>query len=331
MEQPLISIIMSVYNGEKYVLKTIQSVLRQEYKNFEFIIIDDCSTDSSLQILNQVIDSRVIIIHNETNLKLAASLNIGLQMARGEYIARIDADDICTKKRFIKQIEFLERHKDISILGGNYWAFGGSRGRSHYPQEHEWIETGLLFENTMCHPTVIFRKNMIEQRYDETFAASQDYDLWTRLIGTNRFHNLPDIVLLYRVHSGQTYMVAANEQKEGANISRKRMISKLDIMEDDADIFIAFCNRPTDITLDEFIKYCNFLEVIGEKNKDRLHQRAYQYYANKTIWRCVHENIGLENGSRILKYALLHYGRYLFRDRHMGCLIIRNIFVHLKK
>ena len=118
---PLVSVIMSVYNGEKYLSKAIESILNQSYRNFEFIIVDDASTDSSLEIINEYlkIDNRIIILSNNVNIGLGSSLNKAIQFSSGEFIARMDSDDISIPDRLEKQINYLLEHKNIHILGGD--------------------------------------------------------------------------------------------------------------------------------------------------------------------------------------------------------------------
>ena len=119
-ENVYISVVMSVYNGEKYLREAIDSILSQTYQNFEFIVIDDCSSDNTSYILKSYTDARMQIIRNDRNLKLPASLNKGLKIAKGKYIARMDADDIAMPDRFAKQVEYLEEHSDVAVVGGSF-------------------------------------------------------------------------------------------------------------------------------------------------------------------------------------------------------------------
>ena len=118
-----ISVVMAVYNGEKYLRSAIDSILSQTYIDFEFIIIDDCSTDNTANILESYTDSRIQIIRNEKNLRLPASLNKGLKIAKGKYIARMDADDIAMPDRFEKQVKYLEAHQEVAVIGGSFQVF----------------------------------------------------------------------------------------------------------------------------------------------------------------------------------------------------------------
>ena len=118
-----ISVVMAVYNGEKYLKEAIDSILSQTYKNFEFIVIDDCSSDNTPIILKSYTDARIQVVRNEQNLRLPTSLNKGFKIARGKYIARMDADDIAMPDRFEKQVKYLEAHQEVAVIGGSFQVF----------------------------------------------------------------------------------------------------------------------------------------------------------------------------------------------------------------
>ena len=130
-EKPVISVVMSVFNGSEYIYKTIKSVLQQNFKNIEFIIVDDASTDNTVKIIESIPDSRILLIRNKQNKGLAQNLNYAIQLSRGEYIARIDADDICLRYRFDLQLLFMKIIKNVAILGGGAIVTGKQIGRAH--------------------------------------------------------------------------------------------------------------------------------------------------------------------------------------------------------
>lgn len=207
MHPPVISVLMAIYNGERFAKEAIESILDQTFTDFELILIDDCSNDNTLQIMKQYDDPRVVIIENERNLGLARSLNRGLEVAHGKYIARMDADDISMPDRFSKQIEYLEKHFDIDVCGswiesidknGNLIIFGKSKP----PLSSNVINCYLLFQNPVVHPTVIFRNRIFQKidPYNPEFNIAQDYDLWTRTIGNYKIANMPEFLLKYRIH-----------------------------------------------------------------------------------------------------------------------------------
>lgn len=216
-----ISVIMPAYNGEQYLQEAIQSILDQTEKNFEFVIINDGSTDNTWKMLKNNSDTRIRLFQNEKNIGLAGSLNKGLALARGMYITRMDADDIALPKRFEKQIAYLECHPEVGVLGSQMMitdAKGKVTGTYRVPQTHGAILWRLFFGNPMAHPTVMFRRTVLRENegYDTTLGASQDKELWARLIHRTQFANLNENLLKYRKHQ---HSVWANHADVAHNVS----------------------------------------------------------------------------------------------------------------
>ena len=186
--KPAISLIMSVYNGEDYLAETIESVLNQSFENWEFIIINDCSTDTTSRILEEYAlkDSRIKVHTNEVNLRLPSSLNKALSLSCGKYIARMDADDICMPDRLEKQYRFMEANQDIALssckfltLKNGVYSSGGCGGRN----DSEAIKAMLLVTNPILHPGIIAKAEIIKDlQYDKNFTCTEDMELWTRFI-----------------------------------------------------------------------------------------------------------------------------------------------------
>lgn len=219
---------MAVYNAEKYIKESVDSILSQTYTNFEFIIIDDCSTDSSNNLLNDLAlqDNRIKIIANEENLGLTKNLNKACKIARGEYIARMDADDISFPDRFEKQVMFLDNNPEIDIVGSfsnDINEEGTIIGSRSVPISHTEIVSILPKLNPMSHPTVMFRKTRLEQIgfYNENFRTSQDYELWFRAVGNGlKLANIPEVLFSYRMNDNY---VARKSMKYRMNEYRLRL------------------------------------------------------------------------------------------------------------
>lgn len=226
-DNPLVSVIISTYNDGQYIMEAIDSILCQSYKNLEVVIIDDASTDNTAQILEEIVDDRVHVFHNPQNLKLAHNLNVAISKSNGKYIARMDADDIAVKDRIAKQVEFMEANPEVDVCGSYAQTFGFSNTLLTYPVSQEEIKAKLLFENAMCHPAVMFRKESIDFEYDESFSAGQDYELWSRIIWNKQIRNIPECLLKYRLHKGQTKYTSGVSQKKGALAARTYMLNKL--------------------------------------------------------------------------------------------------------
>ena len=161
MSEPVISVIMPVYNAETYVEEAIKSILNQTFEDFEFLIINDGSEDNSLSIINNYAskDNRIKIISREKK-GLVFSLNEGIKLAKGKYIARMDADDISVPERFKKQISYLERNSDVDICGTWIETFGRSMEVLKYPVQHDDIKVALLFAFGLAHPSIMAKKTL---------------------------------------------------------------------------------------------------------------------------------------------------------------------------
>ena len=211
----LVSIIMPVYNGEKYLKEAIDSILNQTYTNFEFIIIDDCSTDQSVKIISSYTDSRIHFHQNNENLNLIKTLNLGLHVAKGDYIARMDQDDISMFDRIEKQVLFLEANKHIGLVGSAFELLHshdivGDRFGSHkiiaYAQNDEKLRVQLIYNNIVSHPTAMFRKKLIDEHnlhYELAYTHAEDYRLWTQIAKFAKIANIDAVLLKYRVHAAQ--------------------------------------------------------------------------------------------------------------------------------
>lgn len=191
---PKVSVVMSVYNGEKYLAEAIESILNQTFRDFEFIIIDDASVDNSYKILEEYKkkDERIILLKNEKNLGLTKSLNIGIKKAQGEYIARMDADDISLPKRFEKQVDFLNKNKEISLLGSAIEIIGKQNLKHQIIFVPSKIKNIFYHHNPLIHSTWMFRREVLDKvNYDEKYFYAQDYKFLADLIKNKlKFTNL---------------------------------------------------------------------------------------------------------------------------------------------
>lgn len=201
-----ISVVMSVYNAEKYLTEAVESILAQTYSDFELILINDKSTDGSGEILKSYAqkDPRIVILENEQNIGLTKSLNRGLAIAKGEYIARMDADDISVADRFEKQVAFLDTHLDYSFVSciGRYIDENGNPEQLRlFPETNEEIYAMMPKVDAVMHPGVMFRREDIAKigNYCEDFRVVQDYDLWFRGMAAGyKFYNIQEPLVLFR-------------------------------------------------------------------------------------------------------------------------------------
>lgn len=218
MNEPLVSVVMVVCNVDAFLAKSIESILGQTFIDFEFIIVDFGSTDQTKAIVSSYAakDSR-IKLHEIPNCGLAAARNAGGFLARGRYIAIMDADDISLPNRLQLQFDFLEKHPDICLVGGaTEWidATGRALGIHRFPTEDHKINSTLAVEFPLCHPTVLIRTQtfVLVGGYREAFVYGEDYDLWLRIVEQFRCANLSQVVLKYRNHPHQVQSRKSRQQ-----------------------------------------------------------------------------------------------------------------------
>ncbi len=215
---PCVSMIMSVYNGAVALRQTIESVLEQSFQDFEYLIINDGSTDETAHILACFGDERIRVVHNEHNRGLPFSLNRGLSLAQGQYVARIDAGDWVVPERLEKQVAFLENHPSVGIVGTGCVVIdetGTSQSEERFPLTDLEIRWASLLKNPFLHPSVMLRRDILQQHqlsYDKRFHTSQDYELWTRLLQHTQGANLKELLTCYRISDASITVQRRNEQ-----------------------------------------------------------------------------------------------------------------------
>ena len=229
-QKPQITVLMSVYNCAEFVKIAIDSILQQSFSDFEFIIIDDCSTDNSREIINCFKDKRIRLVCNDSNIGLSGSLNKGILLSNGRYIARMDADDISYYNRLKVQFEFMERHPDIGVCGTWLKTFGDKNIEWRYPVESDPIKCCLLFESPFAHPTVMIRRDTLIKNkilYDASNQITEDYDFWVRLSNITNFANIPEVLYSYRLHQRQAGCVRASEQRTASRKIRYAILKSM--------------------------------------------------------------------------------------------------------
>jgi len=230
---PQISVLMPVYNGSAYLADAVESILNQTFSDFEFLIIDDGSTDGTREILKeyQKSDSR-ILVHSQPHLGLVSALNKGIETATGIFIARMDADDISEPTRLAEQVAFLTQHPDVGVLGAKMKIIDKNKtlqGNYDVPVFHGLIAWNLLFGRSFAHPTVMIRKDLIRSAggYKDHLPFVEDTELWLRLIEKTRFANLDRLLVTYRTHPEATSVKQSKLQQANVRIARQKFISEL--------------------------------------------------------------------------------------------------------
>lgn len=222
----MISVILPVYNGERFIREAVESVLQQTFTDFELIIIDDGSTDQTAAILETFDDPRIVSLKNERNEGLPTALNKGIHAARGEWIARMDADDLSLPERFACQMEFLHEHPEVGVLGTAMLqmdAHGKGIAVVEQPATHDELCQKMLADTAMNHATVMMRRTLLVDGYDPASEHAEDTELWSRLIFTTRFANLPDVLYRRRLHNASIMNTRSATQERLSREIRKRL------------------------------------------------------------------------------------------------------------
>jgi glycosyltransferase involved in cell wall biosynthesis len=224
MTTPRITVLLSVHNGGRWLRAAIESVLAQTWRNFEFLILDDASTDDSAAQIESFRDPRIQLIRLPENIGLTRSLNVGLREARGEFTARQDADDLSAPERLEKQVAFLDAHSGVPLVGAQARLIdehGRSRGVRDLPLEPVAVRWLSLLDNPIIHTAVMFRTSVIRDElagYDESFPCCQDYDLWARVLMRHPAVNLAPRLVAVREHGGS---ISATRQAEAREMVRR--------------------------------------------------------------------------------------------------------------
>lgn len=218
---PRVTALMPVYNNERYIAAAVESILNQTFRDFEFIIIDDGSSDGSLQMLERYAreDSRIRLA-SRPNTGYTIALNEGLRIARGEYIARMDADDVASPERFEMQVQYLDDHPDCTVVGGNVLLIdrdGDPIREMCLGYSHEEIDAAHMQGKggAIIHPAATIRKSALDRvgEFREDYECAEDLDIFLRLAEVGRVANLPEVVLRYRQHLSSIGYSRADEQQ----------------------------------------------------------------------------------------------------------------------
>ena len=209
-----ISVLTPIYRtDERFLREMIESVLRQTFADFEFLLLDDCPEDSREAVVRSYDDRRIVYLRNDRNLGIAASRNRLIDLAKGEYLAVLDHDDVCRPERFAKEVAYLDAHPECGVVSG--WTCLTSNGSVNpYPEDDREIKVRMMKGISVWHPASMVRRSLLLEtgvRYEGAYSPTEDYMLWMRLIPHTRFHNLQEVLLDYRWHGGNTSIVRKRE------------------------------------------------------------------------------------------------------------------------
>ncbi|MDC7771444.1 glycosyltransferase [Priestia megaterium] len=297
--KPKVTVLMPVYNGEKYLAEAIESILNQTYQDYEFLIINDGSTDRSEAIINTYRDKRIRLVNNNENIKLIATLNKGIELSRGKYIARMDCDDISHPTRLSEQVEYMEKNQDVVMCGT--WVETIGLGRKQiwkYPTEHNQIQASLLFECVLAHPTVIIKKailNELEIYYDKNYIHAEDYELWKRL-SKYKISNIPKVLLKYRILTNSVSNSNRKTQQQSLINIHKKTLKELNLYSSINHRTLSYLGGGE---LIEILQIERELSKLIKINQERLYYKSEcleQAIINRWIYVC---NSSTELGLRV--------------------------------
>lgn len=308
---PTVSVIMPAYNAEKYLREAIDSILAQTYTDFEFIIINDGSTDRTREIILSYDDPRIIYLENEHNSGICITLNRGLDAARGRYIARMDADDISLPQRFAKQVAYLDAHPEVGVLGTDIEVFGEDIATYTFTQLHtpEECQAGLLFNSCFAHPTVMMRKTVLDAnnlRYNDNFRGLEDYELWWQTSKYTKLNNLAAPLLRYRHHTGQETRNVSPRVRAAFEVFASLRMKDLGInlSESDLQLLLNYSNGEYDkIAAENFNKYLSIFKTI---------LKAYSAKADSRLYRAAKYTIAQAITNIIMRSSLMTKSQSLY-------------------
>lgn len=286
---PKVTVLMTVYNTEKYIRTAIFSVLNQTFKDFEMLIINDGSTDQTEEIILSFKDPRIRYYKNELNLGISTSLNKGIELSNGKYIARMDGDDINYPNRLGKQVAFLDQHKDHGLIGSWYYVInnnGALRTVKRKSTVDIDIRLSMLFENQFIQSSVMMRTAMLkEMRYDVELEVCEDYDLFMRFLYKSKVANIPEELITYRWYGGNTSIVKQRLILESFIKIFSKTLDHYDIIHTQEELFIhsvlAFRYSKKYFNTDERITSLNSWlnkirsapEILSRFNKDAIERK----------------------------------------------------------
>lgn len=294
-----VTVLLPTYQSEKYLRETIQSVLCQTFSNFELLVIDDASTDNTLEILHSFQDPRICIKQGPCK-GLAEALNKGMQYAKGEYIARIDADDIMTPQRLEKQVVYMDTHPSVIVCGGWQQYFGLSTFLHAPPESPKQCKANLLFRCDLCHSTLMLRKDIFLQNhlfYNSDYAA-EDFELWTRVLDFGEIANLSEILGYYRedgksITSQKKEILSQQQSKIIAETLRRNL--QMELSQQQQAYFTSgknsFLKKIERISFQEWKEAWNNLQKL--LTEIYLTNQKVQYYDEKSLLKALDAEWGV--------------------------------------
>lgn len=270
----LISVIMSVFNEEKYLRDSLDSIFSQTFEDYELIIVDDCSTDKTVEIIRAYQDPRIRLIRNETNMGLTKNLNKALNMCQGEFIARMDGDDICLPDRFRRQVDYMRNHPEYMLAGCQTRTFGEQNMIWRLKDNPEKLKIMMLIRPVLAHPTFMMRRELVFKKgfyYDESYCSAQDYEFAQRVSESYPIGLVQEVLLNYRTHKKQVSSKSGYAQFANADRIRERQLKRLGVTLDERmrNTYSSWAREEKGIKAEVFCQAQKLIHELCRANEER--------------------------------------------------------------
>lgn len=309
--KPLVTVLMPVFNAELYIYEAIESILKQTFTDFEFLIINDGSTDKSLSIIESFVDKRIKLINNIENIRLIDTLNKGIELAQGKYIARMDADDISLPERLERQVMFMEKHAEIGLSGTYIRTIGLEKNYDvHFHIIHEEIKFKLFFDTHFPHPAAIIRTSVFKDnnlKFDKAYLHAEDFALWNAMAEITQLAVIPEILVLKRTHKDQISFKFTDIQHTISSKIRIKLMEKmglsptnLQIIIYDKFLFKAYPTNKEDLFV--LLDFFNLL-IASNRNTKVYNLVLFEKYFSTQYWDlcCINTKYGLSLYKKLQK------------------------------
>ena len=288
----LVTLVMPVYNAEKFIREAIDSVIKQTYSNWELIAVNDNSKDDSLVILKeyQEIDSRIKVYSFEENQKPAIVRNFGITKAKGDYIGFIDADDICFEDRLEVQVNFLKNNSNVDLCGGFWLRFGKNINyeKAYIKEHNEELKLAFIYENYIGNSTVLARKEVfLSNVFNPEFVPMEDYELWTRIIMKHNLYNIQKPLVKYRLHDNNISDTIAVDYEGVKNSIQLKYLKNIGFESDDDEL--KYLKKGLQIGRAE--GYKELEKILFAVHKFEAFQNENHFFDKELIQKTINQNI----------------------------------------
>lgn len=274
MPLPRVSILMSVYNGEDFLQESIESTLNQSFQDFEFLVINDGSTDRSVEVIRSYHDPRIRLINNPTNLGQSRSLNRGFDISRGEYVAHLDCDDVNSPDRLTRQVAFMDTRRDVGICVSWVKTIGKHRKRiKRYPVAAETVRCYMPFANPVAHSAVMMRREQVVRynlRYNVRCHFAEDLELWVRCVDKFRICNIGEVLVRLRRHPQQRCRVYQSETNASARAIQTKVLKESGLLPEDRAFEASrwIHDSPAPKGRESILRTAYWLQRLSDANRD---------------------------------------------------------------